>query len=152
MSPASHPSAFSPAAPEVHVELAAGWTQVPAGADLVRFERHGGRAVLTVALRTVGRDVTLEDLLDEMVAGEHARPDAQVDPTFGLEIDGRAWRACNVSWDTPVVVVHLVTAIDHGPVQQMVLVSGRAEGEQVEADYDAIQQLAESLHVVVSHP
>jgi hypothetical protein len=34
----------------------------------------------------------------------------------------------------------------------MVLVSGRAEGEQVEADYDAIQQLAESLHVVVSHP
>ena len=75
-----------------------------------------------------------------------------MDPTFGLEIDGRAWRACNVSWDTPVVVVHLVTAIDHGPVQQMVLVSGRAEGEQVEADYDAIQQLAESLHVVVSQP
>lgn len=151
MSTLSHPSDLAPAPPVVRVTLAAGWEQVPAGGALARAESHGdGEPSIVLDVLTRRPGTTPREVLAELAAADRDRPGFQEDPDFTIELSGRSWQAVNVTWDGatgPAVALHLATVLGRGPVDQVVVVSGRAGGARIEDDYAALQEMAESLVV-----
>ena len=77
-----------------------------------------------------------------------------MESSFVVEIGGREWVARNVSWDEatgPVVEVHLAAAVDAGApdddVSRLVVATGRVRGATLDADYDVLQSVLETLVV-----
>ena len=82
-----------------------------------------------------------------------ARPGTEVEPSFVVEIGGREWVARNISWDEssgPVVEVHLAASVDDAAddeVSRLVVATGRVRGATLDADYDVLQSVLETLVV-----
>jgi hypothetical protein len=167
------PGPDAPPPPPVTLEVPDGWDAVPPGADLLRARGTGGAGdPVEVAVRqhTAPAGYAATDLVDAL--DEHAeRLGSEVEPPFVVEIGGREWTARNVSWDEPdgaVVEVHLATAVEdldadsgESPPRdgtddddrpdvafaRLLLVTGRVRGASLDADYDLLQSVLESLVV-----
>ena len=76
-----------------------------------------------------------------------------MEPSFVVDIGGREWVARNISWDEstgPVVEVHLASAVEAAPdddVSRLVVATGRVSGATLDADYDVLQSVLETLVV-----
>ncbi len=149
----AHPGPSAPPAPAVRFEVPDGWQPQPSGDALLRATGTGARGdAVEIAVRhlsgdpALGSDALVEDSTSRAAAGA-----GQVEEPFVVELGGREWHARNVSWDedgTPVVEVHLATALDPTEVvSRHVLAVGRARGAGLDADYDALQAVLESLVV-----
>ncbi|WP_299444904.1 hypothetical protein [uncultured Phycicoccus sp.] len=149
----THPGPSAPPAPAVRLEIPDGWQPQPSGDALLRAAGSGaGGDAVEIAVRhltgdpALGSAVLVEDSTSQVAGGA-----GQVEEPFVVEIGGREWHARNVSWDedgTPVVEVHLATTLDPTDVvSRHVLAVGRARGAGLDADYDALQAVLESLVV-----
>ena len=156
------PGPVAPAPPPVTVEVPEAWQALPPGSDLLHVRGPGSAGdAVEVRLRahTGAAGFAVSDLLDELAAA--SAPGSEVEPAFVVEFGGREWTARNVSWDEaggPVVEVHLATAVD--PVgdeadqtdadagfTRLVLATGLVRGTGLDADYDALQSVLETLSV-----
>ena len=150
----AYPGPAAPSPPPVTVEVPDGWEAVPAGSDLLRARGTGaaGEPVeVTVRSHTGPLGYAATDLVDAL-ADDASRPGTEVEPPFVVEIGGREWVARNISWDEstgPVVEVHLAAAVDSAPdeVSRLVLATGRVRGATLDADYDVLQSVLETLVV-----
>ena len=149
------PGPVAPPPPSVTVEVPDGWDALPAGPGLLRVRGTGatGEPVeVSVRSHTGPPGYAATDLVDDL-AGDATRPGTEVEPSFVVEIGGREWVARNVSWDEatgPVVEVHLAAAVDAGPdddVSRLVVATGRVRGADLDADYDVLQSVLETLVV-----
>jgi hypothetical protein len=169
------PGPAAPAPPPVTVEVPDAWEALPPGSDLLHVRGPGSAGdPVDVRLRphTGPHGYAVADLLDDL--GAAAEQGSEVEPSFVIEIGGREWTARNVSWDEPdgpVVEVHLATAVEdaapddkeQAPVAEsaddgrpdaafarLLLATGRVRGAGLDADYDVLQSVLESLAVGVS--
>ncbi len=147
------PGPAAPSPPSVTVEVPDGWDCVPAGSDLLRARGTGaGDEAVEVAVRSHTGPVgyAASDLVDALADGVN-RPGTEVEPSFVVEIGGREWVARNISWDEstgPVVEVHLAAAVDgSADVSRLVVATGRVRGATLDADYDVLQSVLETLVV-----
>ena len=129
---------------------------MPPGADLLRARGTGaGDEPVEVAVRSHTGPVgyAASDLVDELSAEGSARAGTEVEPSFVVDIGGREWVARNISWDEstgPVVEVHLAAAVEAAPdddVSRLVVATGRVRGATLDADYDVLQSVLETLVV-----
>ncbi len=148
----AHPGPSAPAPPGVRLEVPETWAAPPAGDALLRAAGPGanGRVDVVVRHRAQAPDELAEDVVTALAAAAGG-PVAEVEEPFVVEIGGREWHARNVSWDedgTTVVEVHLVTPLPATDAASRVLhVTGRVGGEGLDADYDVLQQVLETLVV-----
>ena len=149
------PGPAAPPPPPVTLEVPEGWDALPPGSDLLRARGAGAAGdpvEVVVGHHTGPAGFAATDLVDAL--DEHPeRPGAEVEPTFVVEIGGREWVARHVSWDEsegPVVEVHLASAVDRGPdddLSRLVVATGRVRGAALETDYDLVQSVLETLVV-----
>lgn len=152
MPPLSHPGPLAPALPQVSLELVDGWSAVPAGDALLRAigrPAGGPPPTLTVRVRTEPLEAAVEDVV---LAGIADGPGVVVDPSFAVAFGDRQWTGVNVSGpggpeSPPWVEVHLATAIDRRPVHQVVILTGRAAGAEIEDEYALLQRMMETVEV-----
>ncbi|HMM94884.1 MAG: hypothetical protein IE926_09630 [Micrococcales bacterium] len=149
----AHPGPSSPVAPGIRLEVPQEWATAPAGTALLRAggPGRGGDEVDVVVVHRVGAPGETAEAVAAEAAASAAGASGEVEEPFVVEICGREWFAHNVSLDTadgPVVEVHLVTALpateEASPV---VHVLGRVRGDGLDADYDLLQQVLETLSV-----
>lgn len=149
----AHPGPSAPRAPGVSLEVPDGWAARPPGDALLRA---GGPGSLGDDVEIVVRHVAAPPERDSAAVVDIACSAAgagggQVEEPFVVEIGGREWDARNVSWDeggSPVVEVHLATALPPpGPVSRHVHAVGTVRGAGLDADYDAVQAVLETLTV-----
>jgi hypothetical protein len=149
------PGPVAPPPPSVTVEVPEGWGALPAGPGLLRVRGSGAAGdPVEVAVRSHNAPAgyAAADLVDAL-ADDATRPGTEVEPSFVVEIGGREWVARNISWDEsagPVVEVHLAAAVDTAPdddVSRLVVVTGRVSGATIDADYDVLQSVLETLVV-----
>ena len=156
------PGPVAPAPPPVTVEVPEAWQALPPGSDLLHVRGPGSAGEpVEVRLRahTGAAGYAVSDLLDELAAA--AAPGSEVEPAFLVELGGREWTARNLSWDEadgPVVEVHLVTAVEPNDgsddtadpdagFARLLLATGLVRGAGLDADYDALQSVLETLTV-----
>lgn len=152
------PGPAAPAPPPVTVEVPEAWEAMPPGSDLLHVRGTGSAGdPVDVRLRAhIGPSgYAATDLLDDLAATVAAG--GEVEPAFVVEIAGRQWTARNVSWDEPagpVVEVHLAVAVDPpsvapdgGVPARLLLATGRVSGSGLDADYDALQSVLETVVV-----
>jgi hypothetical protein len=151
----AYPGPAAPSPPSVTVEVPDGWDALPPGSDLLRARGTGatGEPVeVSVRSHTGPAGYAAADLVD-VLADRASRPGTEVEPSFVVEIGGREWVARNVSWDEstgPVVEVHLAAAVEGTPdegVRRLVVVTGRVRGATLDADYDVLQTVLETIVV-----
>jgi hypothetical protein len=152
------PGPAAPSPPSVTVEVPDGWDALPAGSDLLRARGTGAAGdpvEVTVRSHTGPVGYAATDLVDALADGVN-RPGTEVEPSFVVEIGGREWVARNISWDEssgPVVEVHLAALVDGAPdgvaddVSRLVVATGRVRGATLDADYDVLQSVLETLVV-----
>ena len=147
------PGPAAPSPPSVTVEVPEGWDALPAGSDLLRARGTGAAGdpvEVTVRSHTGPVGYAATDLVDALADGVN-RPGTEVEPSFVVEIGGREWVARNISWDEssgPVVEVHLAAAVDgSADVSRLVVATGRVRGATLDADYDVLQSVLETLVV-----
>ena len=149
------PGPAAPSPPSVTVEVPDGWDAVPPGSDLLRARGSGaaGEPVEVAVRHHIGPAGLAATELVESLTDDAHRPGTEVEPSFVVEIGGREWVARNVSWDEstgPVVEVHLAAAVDDAPdddVSRLVVATGRVRGATLDADYDLLQSVLETLVV-----
>ncbi|HET6966639.1 MAG TPA: hypothetical protein VFI44_00105 [Ornithinibacter sp.] len=131
---------------------------MPPGSDLLHVRGTGSAGdPVDVRLRshTGPGGYAASDLLDDVASTVPAG--SEVEPPFVVEIGGREWTARNVSWDEPtgpVVEVHLAVAVDDPTGDpdgrssaRLLLATGRVEGSGLDADYDVLQSVLETMVV-----
>jgi hypothetical protein len=149
------PGPAAPSPPSVTVEVPDGWDAVPPGSDLLRARGSGatGEPVEVAVRHHTGPAGLAATELVESLTDDTSRPGTEVEPSFVVEIGGREWVARNVSWDEstgPVVEVHLAAAVEDAPdddVSRLVVATGRVRGATLDADYDLLQSVLETLVV-----
>ena len=158
------PGPVAPAPPAVTLEVPEGWEAVPAGAGLLLARGTGSAGdVVEVGLAAYTAAVTDAGDLVEGLTSASAPSGSELEDVFLVEIGGREWAARNVSWDEPsgpVVEVALVARVDDGGSAdgdaagagpgRFVVATGRVRGAGLEADYDTLQSVLET--VVVGEP
>ena len=149
------PGPAAPAPPPVTLEVPDGWDALPPECDLLRASGTGAAGdPVEVAVRqhTGPAGYAATDLVDA-IDGLPERPGAEVEPPFVVDIGGREWVARHVSWDEgggPVVEVHLAAGVDpveHHDLSRLVVATGRVRGTSLDADYDVLQSVLETLVV-----
>lgn len=152
------PGPRAPAPPPVTVEVPEAWEALPPGSDLLHVRGAGSAGdPVDVRLRshTGPGGYAAADLLDDLASSAPAG--SEVEPAFAVEIGGREWTARNVSWDEPggpVVEVHLAVVVDEPTgdtgataLGRLLLATGRVQGPGLDADYDALQSVLETVVV-----
>ena len=158
------PGPVAPAPPPVTVEVPEAWEALPPGADLLHVRGPGSAGdPVDVRLRahTGPQGYAAADLLDDLAGS--AAAGTEVEPPFVVEIGGRDWTARNISWDEPtgpVVEVHLAVAVDDAApggaddgdteragVSRLLLATGRVRGAGLDADYDVLRSVLETVVV-----
>lgn len=152
------PGPLAPAPPPVTVEVPEAWEALPPGSDLLHVRGTGSAGdPVDVRLRshTGPGGCAAADLLDD--AASSVPEGSEVEPAFVVEIGGREWTGRNVSWDEPggpVVEVHLAVAVDQptGTPDEpsrvrLLLATGRVQGSGLDADYDLLQSVLETVLV-----
>ncbi|QKE83207.1 hypothetical protein [Arthrobacter sp. NEB 688] len=152
----AHPGPSSPAPPALRLEVPDSWVAAPAGDALLRVAgpgSAGGEVVVEVRHRVEAAGTSAEVLVAALAA-EAAGSSGEVEEAFVVEVGGREWSAHNVSRDGSggdVVEVHLVAVLAAGEeAVTAVHVRGRVAGEGLDADYDALQQVLETVTVAGS--
>lgn len=149
----AHPGPSAPPAPAVRLEIPDAWEPQPPRDALLRAGGPGvgGEAVEIVVRHLSGHLALSSGVLVEDSTARVAGGAGHVEEPFVVEFGGREWHARNVSWDedgAPVVEVHLATPLDPTEtVSRHVLAVGRVRGAGLDADYDALQAVLESLVV-----
>lgn len=149
------PGPAAPPPPSVTVEVPEGWDAVPSGPDLLRARGTGtaGAPVELVVRSHCGPvGYAAADLVEALAAGT-SRPGSEIEAPFVVAIGGREWVARNISWDEssgPVVEVHLAAAVEPAAddeVSRLVVAIGTVRGADLDADYDVLQSVLETLVV-----
>ena len=149
------PGPAAPAPPPVTLEVPDGWNALPAGGDLILARGTGSAGEpVEVAVRhhTASPGFGASDLVDALAA-DVGRAGTEVEPSFVVDIGGREWVARNISWDEPdgpVVEVHLAASVEpagDGDLSRLVVATGRVRGSGLDADYDVLQSVLETLVV-----
>ena len=151
----AHPGPTSPPPPAVRFEVPDPWVSTPAGDALLRVAGPGsaGDPVEVEVRQVVAPEGIEAAVLVDGSAGHAGGGGGVVEEPFVVEIAGREWVARNVSWSEdagPVVEVHLATTLApavEGVVSRHVHVVGRVRGSGLDADYDALQGVLETLVV-----
>jgi hypothetical protein len=149
------PGPAAPPPPTVTVEVPDGWDALPPGPGLLRARGTGAAGdpvEVTVSHHTGPAGLAATDLVEALGEGSR-RAGTEVEPSFVVEIGGREWVARNISWDEstgPVVEVHLAAAVEEpgdDEVSRLVVATGRVSGATLDADYDVLQSVLETLVV-----
>ncbi len=156
------PGPVAPAPPAVTLEVPEGWEPVPAGAGLLRARGTGSAGdVVEVGLAAhTAAGVDASGLVEGLTTAS-APAGSELEDVFVVEIGGREWAARNVSWDEsggPVVEVALVSLVEDVDVDpdaelggeaasRFVVATGRVRGAGLEADYDTLQSVLETVVV-----
>ena len=153
------PGPAAPSPPSVTVEVPEGWDALPAGSDLLRARGTGaaGEPVeVTVRSHTGPVGYAATDLVDALADGV-TRPGTEVEPSFVVEIGGREWVARNITWDESSGPGRRGAPRGRGrrhagegtadEVSRLVVATGRVRGATLDADYDVLQSVLETLVV-----
>lgn len=157
------PGPVAPAPPALTLEVPEGWEPVPAGAALLRARGTGSAGdVVEVGLAAhTAAGVDASGLVEGLTTAS-APEGSELEDVFVVEIGGREWAARNVSWDEPegpVVEVALVSLVEDVAVEgldgdgvvagagRFVVATGRVRGAGLEADYDTLQSVLETVVV-----
>ena len=155
MTTLTYPSAQFPGPPSISVDIPEGWAPVRVPGTLLAARRAGtaGRFAPNVVVRGFTRsgDFTMGRALGELRAYVDERNDGQMDAPFTLDIDGVPFVGVNVSWTDDrvgdVVQAHLFAGARRGQVIDLIQVTGSVGGEQVDAEYDTVQELMQTVRV-----
>jgi hypothetical protein len=149
------PSEEFPAQPAITLQIPDDWLPVhlPGAVMAARRGPEEGsfapNVVVRIERRPTGFEVT--DAITELRRLAAARPQGTISEPFKVELDGRLFVGCDLSWvDDQVGTVlqaHLFGGVPSGPFLQLVQVTGSVGGAQAREDYPAIKAIIKSLTV-----
>ena len=150
-----YPSAQFPGPPSVTVDIPDGWSPVRVPGTLLAARRTdtGGRFAPNVVVRGFTRsgDFTIGRALSELKSYVEDRTDGEMDAPFALEIESIPFVGVNVSWTDEavgdVVQAHLFAGARRGQVVDLLQVTGSVGGEQVDVEYESLQQLMQTVRI-----
>jgi hypothetical protein len=126
-----YPSEQFPGPPSVTVEIPDGWSPVRVPGTLLAARRNdtGGRFAPNVVVGGFTRsgDFTIGRALAELKSYVEDRTGGEMDAPFALEIESVPFVGVNVSWKDEAV--------------------GDVGGEQVDVEYDSLQQLMQTVRI-----
>ena len=149
------PSEEFPAQPAITLQIPDGWKPVHSSGAVMAARRivEQGTFVPNVVIRVERRpaDFEVTDALDELKAYAAQRPQGTTSEPFKVELDGRLFVGCDLSWVDDevgtVIQAHLFGGVPSGLFLQLVQVTGSVGGAQAREDYPAIKAIMKSLTV-----
>lgn len=149
------PSEEFPSQPAITLQIPDGWKPVHSSGAVMaaRQVAEQGTFVPNVVVRVERRpaDFEVTDALNELKAYAAQRPQGTTSEPFKVELDGRLFVGCDLSWvDDQVGTVlqaHLFGGVPSGSFLQLVQVTGSVGGAQAREDYPIIKAIMKSLTV-----
>ena len=149
------PSEEFPPQPAITLQIPDGWKPVHSSGAVMaaRQVAEQGTFVPNVVVRVERRpaDFEVTDALNELKAYAAQRPQGTTSEPFKVELDGRLFVGCDLSWvDDQVGTVlqaHLFGGVPSGAFLQLVQVTGSVGGAQARDDYPIIKAIMKSLTV-----
>jgi hypothetical protein len=155
MTSLTFPSEDFPAQPAITLQIPDDWQPVPLLGAVMAARRTGEQSgfVPNIVVRTERRaaDFELTEALVELkaYAGEHQQ--GVTSEPFKVELDGRLFIGCDLSWVDEqagtVLQAHLFGGVASGPFFQLVQVTGSVGGAQGQVEYPTIKAIMKSLKV-----
>jgi hypothetical protein len=151
----SFPSSEFPGLTGVSLDALDGWSGLHApGAVLALVKQvEPGRFAPNITAMVTRHlpDFQVEVAVAEVDAEAVRLTDASVEPSFVTTIGAREYVGRNVAFRHAeagtLVQVHLFTAVDNGPVRDVVHLTGTCSGERAEAEYAELQKIISSCRV-----
>src|SRR4051794_26752833 len=148
----SFPSTDFPGLTSVSLDAVDGWSPLHApGAVLAlvrQVEPERFAPNITVMVTRHSPDFPVDVTIAEVAAEAADLTDASVEPSFVTAIGARDYVGCNVAFRHAeagtLVQVHLFTPVDHGPVRDVVHLTGTCSAEHAEAEYAELQKVMSS--------
>lgn len=155
MSTLAFPSDEFPAQPAVTLRIPQDWKPVhaPGAVMAARSASDDGAFVPNVVVRIERRPVGFEvaDALAELTQLAAERPQGTISAPSEVELDGRPFVGCDLSWVDDrvgtVLQTHLFGVVASGPFLQLVQVTGSVGGAQALRDHPIVTAIMRSLTV-----
>jgi hypothetical protein len=155
MSQASFPSDDFPAFPAVTLDAPDGWEpRAFAGTVLALIDDRGAEAFspnVVVGLTRTAAGHTLDEASAAVEEYVSRLPEVAPVDSARVELGGRTWAVSEFAYTTAavgtVVQVVAVTVVDHGPVTDVVRVTGTATPDDYETSLPAIRQIVAAARV-----
>lgn len=153
----TYPSNMFPAKPNVSIAIPDGWqpvATVTTDIAAVAPEVDGFRPNVVVIVTRRLRGMVAAVALDEIAAESQQRPEGSVSEPFEIELNGRTWSGCDLTWNDPVagklVQLHLFSVVE-GPVEgalpYLVQVSGSCLASHEDQDIPRLRDVMSSVAV-----
>ena len=160
MTTLAFPSEEFPALPAVTLHIPQDWKPVhaPGAMMAARSGSDVGAFVPNVVVRIERRpvDFAIADALAELTQFAAERRQGTASAPSEVELDGRLFVGCDLSWvDDQVGTVlqtHLFGLVPSGPFVQLVQVTGSVGGARAHEDYPTVKAIMKSLTVSVPEP
>ena len=155
MSTLAFPSEEFPAQPAVTLHIPQDWKPVhaPGAVMAARSASEDGAFVPNVVVRIERRPVGFEvaDALAELTQLAAERPQGTISAPTEVDLDGRLFVGCELSWVDDrvgtVLQTHLFGVVPSGPFLQLVQVTGSVGGAQARRDHPTVTAIMRSLTV-----
>jgi len=155
MSTLAFPSEEFPAQPAVTLHIPQDWKPVhaPGAVMAARSASEDGAFVPNVVVRIERRPVGFEvaDALAELTQLAAERPQGTISAPTEVNLDGRLFVGCDLSWVDDrvgtVLQTHLFGVVPSGPFLQLVQVTGSVGGAQARRDHPTVTAIMRSLTV-----
>jgi len=155
MSTLAFPSEEFPAQPAVTLHIPQDWKPVhaPGAVMAARSASEDGAFVPNVVVRIERRPVGFEvaDALAELTQLAAERPQGTISAPTEVDLDGRLFVGCDLSWVDDrvgtVLQTHLFGVVPSGPFLQLVQVTGSVGGAQARRDHPTVTAIMRSLTV-----
>lgn len=155
MTTLAFPSEEFPAQPAVTLRIPQDWEPVhaPGAVMAARSASNAGAFVPNVVVRIERRpvDFAIADAIAELTQFAAERPQGTASAPSEVELDGRLFVGCDLSWvDDQVGTVlqtHLFGLVPSGPFLQLVQVTGSVGGAQARRDHPTVTTIMRSLTV-----
>ena len=155
MSTLAFPSEEFPAQPAVTLHIPQDWKPVhaPGAVMAARSASEDGAFVPNVVVRIERRPVGFEvaDALAELRQLAAERPQGTISAPTEVNLDGRLFAGCDLSWVDDrvgtVLQTHLFGVVPSGPFLQLVQVTGSVGGAQARRDHPTVTAIMRSLTV-----
>lgn len=155
MTTLAFPSEEFPAQPAVTLHIPQDWKPVhaPGAVMAARSASDDGAFVPNVVVRIERRPVDFEvaDALAELAQLAAERPQGTTSAPSTVELDGRGFVGCDLSWVDDrvgtVLQTHLFGVVASGPFVQLVQVTGSVGGAQALRDHPIVTAIMRSLTV-----
>lgn len=155
MTTLAFPSEEFPAQPAVTLHIPQDWKPVhaPGAVMAARSALDDGAFVPNVVVRIERRPVGFEvaDALAELTQLAAERPQGTISAPTEVNLDGRLFVGCELSWVDDrvgtVLQTHLFGVVPSGPFLQLVQVTGSVGGAQARRDHPTVTAIMRSLTV-----